>query len=129
VKALPPFQPLSYPASPSACLDMLELLCVWAGETELLFMSYLQGSDIRQLFPRKLTLHIKRERGKKKKKKKTRCVCLRQKGWREGGEENKRAAQKKLKIPTRTSLPRKPFLFPNEAVKDKPEPKETNIFL
>lgn len=72
--------------------------------------------------------HKERTR-KKKKKKKTRCVCLRQKGWREGGEENKRAAQKKLKIPTHTSLPRKPFLFPNEAVKDKPEPKETNIFL
>lgn len=67
VKTLPPFQPLSYPASPSACLDTLKLLCVWAGETELLFMSYLQGPDIRQLFPRKLTLHIKRERERGKK--------------------------------------------------------------
>lgn len=45
-----------------------------------------------------------------------------------GGKENERAAQK-LKIPTCTSLPRKPFLFPNEAMKDEPEPRETNIFL
>lgn len=60
----PLFQPLSYSASPSACLDTLKLLCVWAGETELLFRSYLQGSDIRQLFPRKLALHIENEEKK-----------------------------------------------------------------
>lgn len=80
-KLSPPvsFQPLSYSASPSACLDTLKLLCVWAGETELLFRSYLQGSDIRQLFPRKFTLHIKRERGggeKKGKEKENEGGCV-----------------------------------------------------
>lgn len=97
---------------------MLKLLCVWAGETELLFRSYLQGSDIRQLFPRKLTLHIKRERGKKKKKKENEVCVFKTEGPGGGGEENKRAAQKKLKIPARTSLPRKLFLFSNKAMKD-----------
>lgn len=113
----PPSQPLSYPASPSACLDTLKLLCVWAGEMELLFRSYLQGSDIRQLFPRKLTLHIKREQGeKKKRKKKTRGGCLRQ----DKGKEEKRTRElpRKIKTPACTSLPRKLFLFSNKAVKD-----------
>lgn len=90
-KLSPSFQPLSYSASPPACLDTLKLLCVWTGETELLFRSYLQGSDIRQLFPRKLTLHIKRERGKKIKK--TGAVCLRQKG--RGEEKRTRELPKK----------------------------------
>lgn len=89
----PLFQPLSYSASPSACLDTLKLLCVWAGETELLFRSYLQGSDIRQLFPRKLTLYIKRERGKKNRKENKVCV-FKTEGLGGGGKENKRAAQK-----------------------------------
>lgn len=45
-------------------------------------------------------------------------MCLRQKGQGGGREENKRAAQKKIKIPGCTSLPRKPFLFSNKAMKD-----------
>lgn len=91
-KLSPFFQPLSYSASPSACLDTLKLLCVWTGEAELLFRSYLQGSDIRQLFPRKLTLHIKRERGKKNKE--NEGSVFKTEGLGGGGEENKRAAQK-----------------------------------
>lgn len=124
-KLSPSFQQLSYSASPSACLDTLKLLCVWTGETELLFRSYLQGSDIRQLFPRKLTLHIKRERGKKKKKKENEGCVFKTEGPGGRRRREQESCPKKSKFqPVLPSLESSSFFLTRLW-----KMRETNIFL